>query len=110
MSVVHTTYIQQYVQHSAQFTHPQYNYALHNILYLSVPPTVLICQYFYSFSIGNTEGFQKILKSSALVVIHLYGQISHFPFTTKILKMGEIYTDSEMCWLEALTYSYIIIA
>ena len=24
------------------------------------------CQYFYSFSIGNTEGFQKILKSSAL--------------------------------------------
>ena len=23
-------------------------------------------------------------------------------FTPKILKMGEIYTDSEMCWLEAL--------
>ena len=24
-------------------------------------------------------------------------------FTPKILKMGEIYTDSEMCWLEALS-------
>ena len=23
-------------------------------------------------------------------------------FTPRILKMGEIYTDSEMCWLEAL--------
>ena len=29
--------------------------------------------------------------------------MSHFPeFAPKILKMGEIYTDSKMCWLEAL--------
>ena len=25
-------------------------------------------------------------------------------FTPKILKMGEIYTDSDMCWLEALMH------
>ena len=73
-----------------------------------MPPTALICQYFYLFSVGNTEEFQKILKLSTLVVIHLYcmGKYHIFQenteFTPKILKMGEIYTDSKVCWLEAL--------
>ena len=31
---------------------------------------------------------------------HIFQEITEF--TPKILKMGEIYTDSEMCWLEAL--------
>ena len=32
---------------------------------------------------------------------HIFQEITEF--APKILKMGEIYTDSEMCWLEALT-------
>ena len=31
---------------------------------------------------------------------HIFQEITEF--APKILKMGEIYTDSEMCWLEAL--------
>ena len=36
---------------------------------------------------------------------HIFQEITEF--APKILKTGEIYTDSEMCWLEALKTLYV---
>ena len=62
--------------------------------------TVLICQYFFCFSVGNTEEFQKNTE------IECFGRNMgkiNITFSKKLLNsLPENGTDSEMCWLETL--------